>query len=74
MGDVVLVHGAYVDSSCWDSVAGLLRDRGHRVAAADLHRGSLAADTKAAQEAVDGYDGEVVVCGWSYADGRMAAW
>ena len=66
MRGIALVHGAHVDSSCWDLVAPELRDRGHRVETADLHRGSLAADTVAAQEVVDGFGGSVVVCGWSY--------
>jgi pimeloyl-ACP methyl ester carboxylesterase len=66
MGDVVLVHGAYIDSSCWASVAGGLRERGHRVAAVDLHQGTLAADTEVAQQAVDSFGGAVVACGWSY--------
>jgi len=66
MGDVVLVHGAFIDSSCWDSVARELRERGHRVAAVDLHQGTLAADTLVVQQAVDSFGGEVVACGWSY--------
>ena len=60
------MHGAWIDSSCWSLVAAPLRDRGHRVALAELHRGTLAADTRAAQEVVDGLGGPVVVCGWSY--------
>ena len=66
MGDVVLVHGAFIDATCWDSVAQALRERGHRVAAVDLHRGTLTSDTKVAQQAVDTFGGAVVVCGWSY--------
>jgi pimeloyl-ACP methyl ester carboxylesterase len=61
-----LVHGAWIDSSCWSLVAAPLRDRGHRVELAELHCGTLAADTRAAQEVVDGLGGLVVVCGWSY--------
>ena len=67
MADIVLVHGAHVGSWCWDYVAPDLGERGHRVATVELHRGSLAADTIAAQEMVDGFDGApLVVCGWSY--------
>ena len=43
-----------------------LRARGHRVETVELHRGSLGADTIAAQEVVDGFGGSVVACGWSY--------
>jgi pimeloyl-ACP methyl ester carboxylesterase len=66
MAGIVLVHGAHVGPRCWDLVAPALRDRGHRVEAVELHRGSLADDTTATQEVVDGLDGPVVVCGWSY--------
>jgi pimeloyl-ACP methyl ester carboxylesterase len=63
---IVLVHGAHVGSWCWDHVAPELRERGHLVETVDLHRGSLVADTIAAQEIVDKCDGSVVACGWSY--------
>ena len=43
-----------------------LRERGHRVEAVELHRGTLAADTNAAQETVDSLGPQVVACGWSY--------
>jgi pimeloyl-ACP methyl ester carboxylesterase len=66
MGNVLLVHGAWVDSSCWDSVTPALRERGHRVETVELHRGTVAADTKVAQEAIDSLGTEVVACGWSY--------
>jgi pimeloyl-ACP methyl ester carboxylesterase len=66
MGNVVLVHGAWVDSSCWDLVAPTLRDHGHRVEAVQLHRGTLAADTAAAQDVINRLGAEVVACGWSY--------
>jgi pimeloyl-ACP methyl ester carboxylesterase len=66
MGNVLLVHGGWVDSSCWDPVASPLRDRGHRVVTVELHRGTLAADTNAVQEALDRLGDDVVVCGWSY--------
>ena len=65
MGDIVLVHGAWAGSWCWELVAPKLRERGHRVETVELHRGTLAADTTAAQEVVDGTT-EVVVCGHSY--------
>ena len=66
MRGIALVHGAHVGSGCWDFVASDLRDRGHHVEAVDLHQGSLAEDTLAAQEVVDGFAGSVVACGWSY--------
>ena len=63
MRGIALVHGAHVGSGCWDFVASELRDRGHQVEAIDLHQGSLAEDTLAAQEVVDGFAGAVVACG-----------
>jgi pimeloyl-ACP methyl ester carboxylesterase len=66
MGDVVLVHGAWVGPDVWEFVTAALRERGHRVEAVALHRGTLAADTAAAQDVVDRFGAAVVVCGWSY--------
>ena len=63
---IVLVHGSFVDGTSWDEVCARLRDAGHRVEVVELHRGSLAGDTAAAQEAVDLVGEPVVVCGWSY--------
>ena len=63
---IVLVHGAFVDSTSWDEVRTKLDELGHRAVAVRLHRGSLAADTAAVQDAVDHLDEPVVACGWSY--------
>lgn len=66
MGNILLVHGACMSGACWDLVVPPLRERGHRVEAVDLHRGSLAADTMHAQQTVDTFDGSVLACGHSY--------
>ena len=66
MGNVLLVHGGWVDSSCWNLVAPALRDRGHLVATFDLHLDALSADTDRVEEALDRLGDDVVVCGWSY--------
>lgn len=55
-----------MSGSSWDLVAPVLRQRGHQVEAIDLHRGSLAADTRHAQEVTDSFAGSVVACGHSY--------
>lgn len=55
-----------MSGSSWDLVAPPLRERGHQVEAIDLHRGSLAADTRHAQEVTDAFTGSVVACGHSY--------
>jgi pimeloyl-ACP methyl ester carboxylesterase len=66
MSGIVLVHGAHVGPECWELVMPGLRGGGHQAETVALHRGSLAADTAATQEVVDGLDGPVVACGWSY--------
>ena len=66
MGSVLLVHGGWVDSSCWSWVAPALRERGHRVGVVDLPLETLIGDTAAAQRALDHLGDDVVVCGWSY--------
>ncbi|MER5350212.1 alpha/beta hydrolase [Kitasatospora sp. NPDC002551] len=65
---VLLVHGAWHTGHAWDGVAAGLRARGVAVAVAELHRGSLAADTAAAETALDRLagGGPAVVCGHSY--------
>ncbi|MEI5101159.1 alpha/beta hydrolase [Streptomyces sp. PmtG] len=65
---VLLVHGAWHTGKAWDGVAAGLRARGVPVAVAALHRGSLAADTAAAEAALDLVSGAgpVVACGHSY--------
>jgi len=65
---VLVVHGAWFTGGAWDGVAGALRARGLPVAVAELHRGSLAADIAAADEALDDIAefGPAVACGHSY--------
>ena len=65
---VLLVHGAWFTGRVWSGVAGRLRGLGIRVAVAELHRGSLAADIAAASQALAEIAefGPVVACGHSY--------
>jgi pimeloyl-ACP methyl ester carboxylesterase len=64
-----LIHGAWHDSSCWDSVARLLEARGHRALTPDLPLHDPEADfeerARPALEALDGAPGPVVVVGHS---------
>jgi pimeloyl-ACP methyl ester carboxylesterase len=63
---IVLVHGAFADSSSWDGVVGPLADEGHHmIAAANPLRG-LAADAEAVSDVVRSIDGPVVLVGHSY--------
>lgn len=66
MASIVLVHGAWVGPWVWELVLPDLHALGHDVAAPELHRGSLAADIAAVQQAVDGLPGPVVLCAGSY--------
>jgi pimeloyl-ACP methyl ester carboxylesterase len=63
---IVLVHGAFADSSSWDGVVGPLASEGHHlVAAANPLRG-LASDAEAVSDVVRSIDGPVVLVGHSY--------
>ncbi len=63
---VVLVHGAFADSSSWDGVvADLTRDGYHVVAAANPLRG-VAGDAAAVRTVINSIPGPVVLVGHSY--------
>lgn len=63
---VVLVHGAFADSSSWNGVvARLLRDGYPVVAVANPLR-SLAGDARLVRDVLDAVDGPVVLAGHSY--------
>lgn len=64
--EVILVHGLWHQPAHFDRLADALRRRGVTVHVPRLHRGSLAADTAAVQEAVDGCLRPPVVLGHSY--------
>jgi pimeloyl-ACP methyl ester carboxylesterase len=63
---VVLVHGAFADSSSWDGVIDPLRDAGHPVIAAANPLRSLATDAAAVADVVRSVDGPVVLAAHSY--------
>ena len=64
---IVLVHGAFADSSSWAGTLGLLRKAGyHAVAFADPLRG-VANDAEALQSYIDTIQGPIVLVGHSYA-------
>ena len=66
MISAVLVHGLFHTAAHFDALADLLRSRGVDVAVPTLHRGSLEADTRAVQAAVDALPARPVVLGHSY--------
>ncbi|MDF1644759.1 MAG: alpha/beta fold hydrolase [Pseudomonadales bacterium] len=77
MANLVLIHGAWHGAWCWSKLAPLLIARGHRVSAPDLpgHGGDQTPYTRVTMkryvrrviEAVEAFDGKVVLIGHSMA-------
>jgi pimeloyl-ACP methyl ester carboxylesterase len=63
---IVLVHGAFAESSSWDRVVDPLLDAGHLVIAAANPLRGLAADAAAVGDVVRAVDGPVVLAAHSY--------
>ncbi len=63
---VVLVHGAFENSSAWDAVIRRLQQRGLTVVAVQNPLTSLAADVQNTQRVINDQEGDVVLVGHSY--------
>jgi len=63
---IVLVHGAFAESSSWDGVVDSLLDAGHPVIGAANPLRGLAADAAALSDLVRSVDGPVVLAAHSY--------
>ena len=63
---IILVHGAFAESSSWDGVVDPLLDAGHPVIAAANPLRGLAADAAAVADVVRTVDGPIVLAGHSY--------
>ncbi|WP_369053880.1 alpha/beta fold hydrolase [Kineococcus terrestris] len=63
---VVLVHGAFADSSSWNGVIAPLRRDGYRVVAAANPLRGLRADAEHLRSVLDSVEGPVVLAGHSY--------
>jgi pimeloyl-ACP methyl ester carboxylesterase len=63
---IVLVHGAFAESSSWDSVIDQLLDAGHPVIAAPNPLRSIAADAASVADVVRAVEGPVVLAAHSY--------
>jgi pimeloyl-ACP methyl ester carboxylesterase len=63
---IILVHGAYAESSSWGGVIGPLAAEGHRVIAWANPLRSIATDAAALTDLVRSTDGPVVLAGHSY--------
>lgn len=64
--DVVLVHGAWADGSCWSQVIELLQRDGFTVRAVQLREQSLADDAALVRHALESIPRPVIVAGHSY--------
>src|SRR5213083_2940391 len=63
---IVLVHGAFAESSSWDGVIDPLVAEGHRVVAAANPLRGLAADAASVSDIVRAIEGPVVLVAHSY--------
>ncbi|MGY1739601.1 MULTISPECIES: alpha/beta fold hydrolase [unclassified Blastococcus] len=69
---VVLVHGAFADSSSWNGVIAALRRDGHPVVAVANPLRDLHGDAAFLRDVLDGIDGPVVLAGHSYGGSVMS--
>jgi pimeloyl-ACP methyl ester carboxylesterase len=65
--NIVLVHGAWADGSCWSEVIPLLQAQGYNVTAVQNPLTSLADDVAATRRVLAMQDGPTVLVGHSYA-------
>jgi pimeloyl-ACP methyl ester carboxylesterase len=71
--NIVLVHGAWADGSCWSGVIELLQAGGYHVTAPQFPLTSLAADVARLRQVLELQDGPAVVTGHSYGGQVMTA-
>ena len=71
--NIVLVHGAWADGSCWNAVIERLQARGYNVTAPQFPESSLADDVARLRQVLDLQDGPVIVAGHSYGGQIMTA-
>jgi pimeloyl-ACP methyl ester carboxylesterase len=64
--NIVLVHGAWADGSCWSAVVGHLQDHGYNVTAPQFPESSLADDVARLRQVLHRQKGPTVVAGHSY--------
>jgi pimeloyl-ACP methyl ester carboxylesterase len=64
--NIVLVHGAWADGSCWSAVIARLHAHGYDVTAPQFPESSLAADVARLRQVLERQDGPTVVVGHSY--------
>ncbi len=71
--NIVLVHGAWADGSCWSAVIEQLQAHGYNVTAPQFPESSLAADVARLRQVLKRQDGPTLVTGHSYGGQIMTA-
>src|ERR1700742_2032939 len=71
--NIVLVHGAWADGSCWSAVIEQLQASGYTVTAPQFPESSLAADVARLRQVLERQNGPVIVAGHSYGGQIMTA-
>jgi pimeloyl-ACP methyl ester carboxylesterase len=71
--NIVLVHGAWADGSCWSEVIGKLQADGYNVTAPQFPESSLDNDVARLREVLNRQNGPTVVVGHSYGGQIMTA-
>ena len=71
--NIVLVHGAWADGSCWSTVIEQLQSRGYNVTAPQFPESSLADDVARLRQVLSRQEGPTVVAGHSYGGQIMTA-
>ena len=71
--NIVLVHGAWADGSCWSTVIERLQAGGFTVTAPQFPESSLAADVARLRQVLNRQDGPTLVAGHSYGGQIMTA-
>ena len=71
--NIVLVHGAWADGSCWSDVVEGLQADGYHVIAPQFPESSLADDVARLRQVLNRQDGPTVVVGHSYGGQIMTA-
>src|SRR6266571_314503 len=71
--NIVLVHGAWADGSCWSGVIERLQAGGYHVTAPQFPETSLADDVARLRQVLDLQDGPTIMAGHSYGGQIMTA-
>ena len=71
--NIILVHGAWADGSCWSAVIERLQGSGYDVTAPQFPESSLAADVARLRQVLDRQNDPVIVAGHSYGGQVMTA-